>query len=67
MCKSASFVYKFIPRFRSKDGYFLNFAFSGHVFHVDNLRYTIFKNRIHRENHVGHVGSYLHMKGLDYY
>jgi hypothetical protein len=45
----------------------MDFAFSGHVFHVGNRRYTIFKNRIHQENHVGHVGIYLHMKGLDYY
>ncbi len=44
-----------------------DFAFSGHVFHVDKLRYTNFKNRIHQENHEGHVGSHLHMKGLGYY
>jgi len=43
------------------------FAFSGHVFHVDKLRYTIFKNRIDQENHEGHVGTHLHMKGLGYY
>ncbi len=67
MCKSVIFIYKFIPRFRSKEGYFLDFAFSGHVFHVDKMRYTNFKNRIHQENHVGHVETCLHMKGLRYY
>jgi hypothetical protein len=45
----------------------MDFAFWGHVFHVDKLRYMIFKNRIHQENHEGHVGTHLHMKGLGYY
>jgi len=44
----------------------MDFAFSGYVFHVDKLRYTIFKNRICQEKYVGHVGIYLHMKGSYY-
>jgi len=35
----------------------MDFAFLGHVFHVDKLRYMIFKNCIHQENHEGHVGG----------
>ena len=53
----------FIPEIQSRRFDFLDFAFSGHVFHVDKLRYTIFKNRICQEKYVGHVGIYLHMKG----
>ena len=53
----------FIPKIQSRRFDFLDFAFSGHDFHVSNLRYTLFKIYCLRENHVGHVVDYLHMKG----
>jgi hypothetical protein len=55
-----------ITKIQSRRFDFLDFAFSGHVFHVDKLCYTLFKNRCIGYNHVGHVADYLHMKGSFY-